>query len=65
MTLEQMNGKIPFDAAKAGDEAGMEVIKNMRVTSHAELQMINTFLPEKVILAEELSRAERKSDRTA
>lgn len=63
--LEQMNGKIPFDAAKAGDEAGMEVIKEYEgYLACGIANVINTFRPEKVTLAEELLR-ERKSDRTA
>ena len=49
--LEQMNGKIPFDAAKAGDEAGMEVIKEYEgYLACGIANVINTFRPEKVIL---------------
>jgi len=49
--LEQMNGKIPFDAAKAGDEAGMEVVKEYEgYLACGIANVINTFRPEKVIL---------------
>ena len=42
--LEQMNGKIPFDAAKAGDEAGMILyLQNMgnlsTYSSHSQIGM--------------------------
>ena len=49
--LEQMNGKIPFDAAKAGDEAGMETVKEYEgYLACGIANVINTFRPEKVIL---------------
>lgn len=49
--LERMNGKIPFDAAQAGDEAGRETIEEYEgYLACGIANVINIFRPEKVIL---------------
>lgn len=49
--LKHMNGKIPFDAAEAGDEAGRETVEEYEgYLACGIANVINTFRPEKVIL---------------
>ncbi len=49
--LEQMNGKIPFDAAKKGDEAAQQVVQTYEEYLACGIaNVINTFRPKKVIL---------------
>lgn len=47
-----MNGKIPFDAAQAGDEAARQVVDNYLVClSEAVTDMVNIFRPQMVLLS--------------
>ncbi len=49
--LEKMNGKIPFDAAAAGDAAGHQVVEEYEDhLAFGIANLINIFRPEKVIL---------------
>lgn len=55
--IQNMNGKIPFDAAKAGDQTAIEVIE--RYTDYlAEgiINMTNIFRPEAIILSGGISK---------
>lgn len=53
---EKMNGKIPFDAAKQGDAAAEEVVRNyIGYLGEGVADMINLFRPEQVILGGGLS----------
>jgi glucokinase len=50
--LSRMNGKIPFDAAQAGDAAATVVIQNyLKWLGEAITDMVNIFRPERVLLA--------------
>lgn len=55
--LDTMNGKIPFDAAKAGDETAQAVI-NQYTDYLAEgiINMVNIFRPEAIILSGGISK---------
>ncbi len=50
--LENMNGKIPFDAAQAGDAVAQEVINEyIRMLGEGITNMVNIFRPEVVLLS--------------
>ncbi|MEG1942399.1 MAG: ROK family protein, partial [Angelakisella sp.] len=50
--LSRMNGKIPFDAAQAGDATAKQVIEDyIRYLGEGIVNMINIFRPEKIILS--------------
>lgn len=50
--LENMNGKIPFDAAKAGDLAAKEVVENyIMYLGEAITDVVNIFRPDVVLLS--------------
>lgn len=57
--LEKMNGKIPFDAAKAGDQVALEVI-DMYTDYLADgmIDMINIFRPEALLIGGGISKQE-------
>lgn len=49
--LENINGKMPFDAAKAGDSAGVETVSEyLGYLACGITNVVNTFRPQKVIL---------------
>ena len=55
--IENMNGKIPFDAAKTGDEIAMNVIdKYTDYLAEGIINMINIFRPEAIILSGGISK---------
>lgn len=50
--LDNMNGKIPFDAAQAGDPVAQEVINEyIRMLGEGITNMVNIFRPEVVLLS--------------
>lgn len=55
--LNNMNGKIPFDAAKSGDAVALQVIDNYTsYLSEGIADMINIFRPEAVLIGGGISR---------
>lgn len=55
--LENMNGKIPFDAAKAGDETALKVIENYTdYLAEGMIDAINLFRPEVLLLGGGVSK---------
>lgn len=57
--LEKMNGKIPFDAAKAGDKVALEVIDTYTdYLADGMIDMINIFRPEALLIGGGISKQE-------
>lgn len=55
--IDNMNGKIPFDAAKTGDETALKVIdKYIDYLAEGIVDIINIFRPEAVILSGGISK---------
>ena len=55
--IENMNGKIPFDAAKAGDKTAIDVIdKYTDYLAEGIVNMTNIFRPEAIILSGGISK---------
>ncbi len=49
--LSNINGKTAFDAAKAGDEAGIKIVNNyIKYLGEGLVSVVNIFQPEKIVL---------------
>lgn len=55
--VENMNGKIPFDAAKQGDETAKEVIRNyVNYLGTGIANLVNIFRPQQVVIGGGISK---------